>query len=237
MIKTVLITGTGRGLGLELSKQYAAAGWKVLACARRSSPALAGLAGIHGNVSVLPLDVTDHGQIDGLAKSLRGESIDVLINNAGVIGTHGFADGALEEHRFGASAFEEWEKIFRTNVMAPMKMAEAFVEHVAASGEKKIITLTSILGSMELNATGGLYAYRASKAAVNALMKSMAIDLAPRGIIAVAMHPGWVRTAMGGKRADMEAVESVTGMRRVIEQLRVADAGRVCVYDGSHLPY
>jgi NAD(P)-dependent dehydrogenase (short-subunit alcohol dehydrogenase family) len=119
-----------------------------------------------------------------------------------------------------------------------MKMAEAFVGHVASSDQKKIVTLTSMLGSVALNRVGGLYAYRASKAAVNAMMKSMAIDLAKsHGIAATAIHPGWVRTDLGGPRADIDAPQSVTGMRAVIAALDLSRAGRYWVYDGSEMPW
>ena len=121
--------------------------------------------------------------------------------------------------------------------MGPMKMAEAFVEHVGRSGQKKIITFTSMVGSNALNTTGGLYGYRASKAAVNAIMKSMSIDLAARGIVAVAMHPGWVKTSMGGEGADIGVAESARGIRGVIATLTSGDVGNVIAYDGKVLPY
>ena len=236
-METVLISGASRGLGLEFSKQYAAVGWRVLACARRPSPGLTALAAIQGSVSMLPLDVTNHVQVDQLAARLGGEAIDVLINNAGVIGKRGFGAGAIEEQAFGVSDYEEWERIFRTNVMAPMKMAEAFIENVARSRHRKIVNLTSVVGSMEMNTSGGLYAYRASKAAVNAITKSMAIDLQSRGIIPVAIHPGWVTTAMGGSNAPIGVRQSVAGMLRVIEQLSGDSAGSVLTYEGVRLPY
>lgn len=235
---TVLITGANRGLGLELAKQYAGEGWRVIACSRRSSPGLAGLAGIRDNVQVCTLDVTAHGQVERLARELGDETIDVLLNNAGIIGKAASFDAeAMRAQSFGQTDYDDWEQIFRTNVMGPMKMAEAFVEHVARSRQKKVVTLTSMVGSMALNTRGGLYGYRASKAAVNAIMKSMAIDLAPRGIVAVALHPGWVRTEMGGAAADLAIADSVRGMRRVIAALGPADAGKVIAFDGEVLPY
>lgn len=235
---TVLVTGANRGLGLELVKQYAADGWRVLACARRSSPALAAVAGIHRDVRLCVLDVADHGAIDRLAAELAGEPVDVLLNNAGTLGRHGSFDGqSRSDQSFGHSDYEDWEHTFRVNAFAPMKMAEAFVEHVAASRQRKIVTLTSMVGSMALNSVGGLYGYRASKAAVNAIMKSMAIDLAKRGILAVAIHPGWARTSMGGPGADVGVAESVEGVRRVIASLSPGDAGRILAWDGQVLPY
>ncbi len=154
------------------------------------------------------------------------------------MGRRSFAEEGKKFGRFGDSDYADWAQVFRLNVMGPMKMAEAFVEHIARSEQKKLITLSSILGSIEKNTIGGLYAYRASKAAVNAIMRSMAIDLArSHGIIATALHPGWVRTDMGGPQADIDAVESASGMRRVIAGLDASKAGRYWVYDGSELPW
>lgn len=238
---TILITGTSRGLGLECVRQYAADGWQVLACARapQASPQLLEIAAAHPDrVRLLTLDVEDHAAIDGLARNLAGTAIDVLLNSAGTMGSGSFAKDGLAFGSFGHSDFTDWEKVFRLNVIGPMKMAEAFVEHVARSQQKKIVTLTSMLGSVAINRIGGLYAYRASKAAVNAMMKSMSIDLAKsHGIAATALHPGWVRTELGGPRADIDAPESVAGMRKVIAALELSNAGRFWVYDGSELPW
>lgn len=238
---TVMITGASRGLGLELTRQYAEAGWQILACARtpHTAEALQSVVAQHPSlVRVKALDVENHASIDRLAAELAGVSIDVLINSAGTMGRRSFAEEGAQFGRFGDSDYDDWAQIFRLNVMGPMKMAEAFVEHVARSEQKKLITLSSILGSIEKNTFGGLYAYRASKAAVNAIMRSMAIDLArSHGIIATALHPGWVRTDMGGPNADIDAVTSASGMRRVIEGLDPSKAGRYWVYDGSELPW
>jgi NAD(P)-dependent dehydrogenase (short-subunit alcohol dehydrogenase family) len=240
-VPTILITGTSRGLGLECVRQYAEAGWTVLACARNpaASPQLQALVSAHaGRVKTLTLDVEDHAAIDRLAKDLDGTAIDVLLNSAGTMGNGSFAKDGLAFGSFGRSDYSDWEKIFRLNVFGPMKMAEAFVGHVAKSNQKKIVTLTSMLGSVGINRIGGLYAYRASKAAVNAMMKSMAIDLAKsRGIAATALHPGWVRTELGGPQADIDAETSVAGMIKVIDALTLETAGRFWVYDGSELPW
>lgn len=238
---TILITGTSRGLGLECVRQYAAEGWQVLACVRKPDTAseLQALASAHASrIRVLKLDVENHSEIDQLARELTGTSIDVLLNSAGTMGSGSFAKDGIAFGSFGTSNFTDWEKVFRLNVIGPMKMAEAFVEHVARSQQKKIVTLTSMLGSVAINRIGGLYAYRASKAAVNAIMKSMAIDLAKsHGIVATALHPGWVRTDLGGPRADIDAPASVAGMRQVIASLTPDKAGRFWVYDGSELPW
>lgn len=239
---TVLITGAGRGLGLELARQYAADGWQVLACARapNESTELQSLisANKSGAVEALTLDVTDHAAVDALAQRLRDRAIDVLLNSAGTMGAGNFAQQGASFGKFGTSNFADWDNVFRLNMAAPMKMAEAFVTHVARSEQKKIVSLTSILGSMAKNSFGGLYAYRASKAGLNAIMRSMAIDLGrSHKIIAAPLHPGWVRTDMGGPRADIDAVTSVTGMRQVIAGLDASKSGRYWMYNGEELPW
>lgn len=233
----ILVTGASRGLGLEFARQYAAAGWRVWACSRAEAPDLDALAAAWPAVTLARLDVTRHAMIDELAAALDGEAIDVLLNNAGVMGGSDFDAGGAAEQAFGHSDFAAWERAWRTNVVAPMKMAEAFVEHVARSSQRKIITLSSMAGSNTLNTTGGLYGYRSSKAAVTAVMKSMAIDLLPRGILAAAVHPGWVRTSMGGGKAPLDVAEAVAAVRRVIDGLTAEQAGQLLAWDGTILPY
>lgn len=238
MLKAVLITGANRGLGLEFARQYAADGWQVLATERRPGAELRALAAAFpGRVRSLLLDVTDGAAISALAAGLRSEAIDVLINNAGYMGRKPFGNELIAEQSFGRVDYDDWERTLRINLLAPMRMAEAFVEHVARSSERKIITLTSLLGSVSMNNLGGMYPYRTSKAAVNALMKSMAIDLGKRGVLACALHPGWVRTDMGGTGADIDAPEAVRGLRAVIAGLDAAKLGKVYAWDGSVVPY
>jgi NAD(P)-dependent dehydrogenase (short-subunit alcohol dehydrogenase family) len=240
-VPTVLITGAGRGLGLEFARQYAADGWTVLACLRNPDGAAdlrAVIAASGGRVEAHRLDVVDHGTIDALAAKLAGRPIDVLVNNAGTMGQADFATQGMAPSRFGQSNYANWETIFRVNTLAPMKMAEAFVEHVAGSEQKKIVALTSILGSMAENRLGGLYAYRASKAALNAIMRSLSIDLGRRyGIIVAPIHPGWVRTAMGGPRAEIPPEESVAGCCKVIAGLTKESSGRCWTYQGAELAW
>ncbi len=226
----VLVTGASRGLGLEFVRQYATAGWRVLACARTPSNALLLnelVQAFPHLITVYALNVDDFRGIDALAHQLAGTSIDVLLNVAGI----------LDRQGFGTSNYDAWTAAFRTNVLAPMKMAEAFVDHVAASQQKKIVTLTSTLGSIGGNESGGLYSYRSTKAAANALMKSMAIDLSARGIIAAPLHPGWVRTDMGGLSASIDAKTSVSGMVRVIAGLSKAQAGKFYSYESKEIPW
>ena len=157
---TVLVTGAGRGIGLEFARQYAADGWQVLACVRspQHATALQELArAAPAAVEVLALDVGEHASIDALAAQLGARPIDVLINNAGTMGKANFAKQGFTADRFGSSDFSDWASVFRINAFAPMKMAEAFVAHVARSEQKKIVSLTSVLGSIGRNALGGLY--------------------------------------------------------------------------------
>lgn len=237
---TVLVTGAARGLGLEFVRQYAADGWRVLACVR--DPAAAAELGriaaqSEGRVSVHRLDVADPASIAALAAELEGVPIDVLLNNAGTMGAQSFATHGVAVQRFGQSDYADWEHVSRVNVLGPMRMAEAFVHNVAASERKVIATLTSIVGSIASNRSGGMYAYRSTKAGANAVMKSMALDLARHGIVAVPIHPGWAKTDMGGANAPVEPAESVAGVRRVIDGLTKERAGRFWQYDGAELPW
>lgn len=243
---TVLVTGAGRGLGLEFARQYAADGWQVIGTVRdpARAAALDGIARAHpGRVRIETLDVTDFASIDALAARLRGDAggplpIDVLINSAGTMGGGSFAQAGMNMGKFGSSDFDDWQYVFRVNVAAPMKMAEAFIQHVAASGERKLVALSSIIGSIAKNQIGGMYAYRATKAGLNAVLRSLAIDLGRKHQVCVAsLHPGWVRTDMGGPRADIDAATSVAGMRQVIAGLNPERAGRFWMYDGSELPW
>lgn len=225
----VLVTGANRGLGLEFSKQYAADGWNVLACCRHPQSALdlQSLAAAHSNVKIHTLDVADFAQIDALALQLKDESIDVLINNAGV----------YPHSSFGDTNYDDWANGFKVNSMAPLKMAEAFVQHLTRGQLKKIATLTSKMGSIEDNTSGESYSYRASKTAVNMVMKSLSIDLKPYGISVITLHPGWVQTDMGGSNALISAQTSVSGLRKVIENLSLDTTGKFIAYDGKAMPW
>jgi len=232
-VKTALITGANRGIGLEFCRQYAAEGWRVLACSRypEKSDELNRLA--TGNpelIIVHALDVADHVEIDRLAQVLAGESIDLLINNAGI-----YPDS--DKSGFGHTDYAGWLQAFRINTMAPLKMAETFAAQIARGKQKTIVTITSKMGSIADNSGGGSYLYRSSKAAVNMVVKSLAIDLKPLGITAVVFHPGWVKTDMGGPNAMISAEQSVSGMRQVISGLSSADSGKFFGYDGQAIPW
>jgi len=232
-MRTALITGTNRGIGLEFVRQYAMEGWRVLACCRNpaSATALNHLANQYPDrITIHPLDVANHLQIEQLSQALSGQSIDLLINNAGVYPSdHG--------DTFGKTDYAAWTYAFEVNSMAPLKMAEAFIQHLTRSQLRTIITITSKMGSIADNRGGGSYIYRASKSAVNIVMKSLSIDLKSSQITAVLLHPGWVRTDMGGPNGLISTEQSVTGMRQVISALKYEDSGKFYAFDGQIVPW
>lgn len=224
---TVLITGTNRGIGLEFVRAYAVDGWKVHATARRPAVA-AELKAVKGDVTVHALDIADDGAVAALARTLDGEAIDLLINNAGVIG----ADNA-----FARTDAKAWLETLRVNAIAPLHVLEQFLPHLLRGKLKRAVSITSKMGSIADNGSGGSYIYRSSKAALNAVMKSASIDLKPKGVTVILFHPGWVRTDMGGAGASIDVQTSVAGMRAKIAALGPADSGRFFNYDGKELPW
>ena len=225
---TVMITGASRGLGAEMVRQYAAAGWDVIACSRKPDVAAFPTAG--ARIVQHALDVTDFAAVGQLAAKLAGTRIDVLINNAGIAGR--------EAGELKAIDTDVWQHTMLVNALCPLKVAEAFVEHVAGSAQKKMIAISSRLGSIALNDSGGArFAYRASKTALNMHWKSLANDLQGRGVVCTVLHPGWVRTDMGGAAAPVSPPESVAGMIRVIAGLTSSDNGGFRNYDGTAFPW
>jgi NAD(P)-dependent dehydrogenase (short-subunit alcohol dehydrogenase family) len=224
---SALITGANRGLGLEFARQYAADGWQVYAACRdpASASELRRLAESSGHkLRILALDVTDPESVKAAATELDGQAVDLLLNNAGVGGARGQTIGNID--------YKAWAKVLDVNTMGPMRVSEAFVDHVARSERKLIVTLTSGMGSLADNRSGGSIAYRSSKAAVNMVMRSLAIDLAPQGITCVVVNPGWVRTDMGGPHATLTPAESVTRLRRLFETLGPTQSGTFFNHDG-----
>lgn len=229
---TVLITGANRGLGLEFARQYAAEGWLVFAACRSPDGAtelrqLAKNAG--ARMTILPLDVMDTVSVRAAAAALGGSPIDLLLNNAGVGGPSG--------QRLGNLDYSAWARVLDANTLGPMRVAEAFLENVAASHDKRIVTITSGMGSIADNTSGGRYAYRSSKSAVNSVMKSLAVDLASRGITCIVLNPGWVRTDMGGAGGTLAPEESIRAMRSVIAALTPEDTGQFFNYNGKQYPW
>ena len=231
-MNTVLVTGANRGLGLEFVRQYAADGWRVVAACR--DPGAAGelnrlAAESGGRISVIALDVSDLASVRAAAQSLAGAPLDLLINNAGV--------GSPRGQKLGALDYAAWARVLDVNTLGPMRVTEAFLDHLAAGGGKKVVTITSGMGSIADNGSGGSYAYRSSKAAVNMVVKSLSLDLAPRGITCIVMNPGWVRTDMGGPGGKISPEESIAAMRKVIARLTPTDSGKFFNYDGGQYPW
>jgi NAD(P)-dependent dehydrogenase (short-subunit alcohol dehydrogenase family) len=221
---TILITGCDSGLGLEFARQYAAEDHRVIATCLDPAKAK-DTAAIRGKIEIAGLDVTDHAAIEALAARLKNEPIDILLNNAGIARPH---------PPFGATDYHLWRRILDTNLIAPMKMAESFVEHVACSELKVMAFISSRMGSITSNNSGGSYAYRSSKAGLNMIVKSLAVDLAPRGICVLALHPGWAMTEPGGR---VPVSESVAGMRGVIHRAGRHHTGSFVTYHDQPLPW
>jgi NAD(P)-dependent dehydrogenase (short-subunit alcohol dehydrogenase family) len=217
----VLITGASRGIGKALALTLTERGHAVIA-AMRQPPAAA-----PPGIRQLQLDVTDPASIAAATASLEGEPLDILVNNAGIFGNRGAGLGRIDD--------AIWHDVFATNVIGAYRTAEAFLPHLRQGRGKKLVTISSRMGSMGANTTGGEYVYRSSKAAVNAVMRSLAVDLAPEGIIVALLHPGWVRTAMGGQKAALDVATSAEGLAEVILGLTPAQSGGFYNYDGTSL--
>ena len=225
---SVLITGANRGLGLEFARQYAADGWRVIATCREPLRAQA-LQALKGDIGRHALDVTDKLSIGTLVKELGQTPIDVLLLNAGV---HLQKECTLDEVD-GA----RWLRELEINTVAPLIVARGLADNVARSDLRRIVAISSGGGSISNMKSGGNYAYRSGKAALNAAMKTLAFDLAPRGITVVPIGPGHTRTDMGGAQAPYGTEDSVVRVRRVIEGLTFKDSGTFLSRDGAPLPW
>jgi NAD(P)-dependent dehydrogenase (short-subunit alcohol dehydrogenase family) len=223
---TILITGANRGIGLELTRQYAAEGARIIACCRAPvrAEALNAIAAQHpGQVEVLALDVADPAQIEALKAALGERAIDILINNAGIYGP-------------SEIDLDGWIETFRVNAIAPVLVSRALRGALKRGKDKKLVAITSVLGSTAGN-SGGMYAYRSSKAALNNAMRGLSIDWAADKILVAILHPGWVKTDMGGQAAPVTPEQSVTGLRARIAEMTAANSGGYRDYAGAELPW
>ncbi|MFL6734613.1 MAG: SDR family oxidoreductase [Sphingomicrobium sp.] len=216
---TVLITGANRGLGLELARQYAADGWSVIATAREPSAELDSLG-----VSTDLLDMRDMDAVAGFGERLD-EPLDLLIANAGTYGPQSVRS---------AMDATGWSETFAVNTIAPFLIAESVLPHVARSGGR-LIAISTKMGSIADNSSGGYIAYRSSKAALNMAWRSLAID--NPSVVAAMLHPGWVKTRMGGSHAPLTVEVSAAGLRETIAALGTAESGGFFNYDGTLLPW
>jgi NAD(P)-dependent dehydrogenase (short-subunit alcohol dehydrogenase family) len=222
---TVLITGANRGLGLEFARQYSAAGWKVIGTARRPDSA-SDLKAL--DVRVMQLDVTDQKSVDRLARDLGDRPIDLLINNAGIFPMA----ATLPE-----IDFDNITRTLAVNTIGPMRVTRVLLPNLRRGEAKKIVNITSNLGSIADNTSGQFYGYRESKAALNMFTRSLAAELRDEGFTCIVMNPGWVQTDMGGANAPLQAPESINGMRVVIDRLTPADSGTFWTHEGEQMPW
>lgn len=225
-MQTYLVTGANRGIGLELTTQALAQGHRVIATCRNPSNASA-LAALDGELEVHALDVTDDAATTAIANHLSGLALDVLINNAGLM---------AERQEPGDMDYQQWMASFAINAIAPWRTSVAFAPHLEGSPRPRIATLTSQMGSLE-RAKSDRVAYRSSKAAANMAMRTLALEWQTRGITVCVLHPGWVRTDMGGSNATLGTTQSAAGLLNVIDGLTLADTGRFLDYQGVELPW
>jgi len=228
---TALVTGANRGIGLEFVRQYAADGARILACARVPGEAkdlIALAAKSEGRVTVHPLEMTSAASIAHLSEELAGAPIDILINNAGVYGGDHQTVRDLD--------FEAWSRTLAVNTIGPLRLLTALLPNLQKGKEKKAIAITSGMGSTARH-DGSALIYRSAKAALNNAMRGAALALRSDGIIVVVLHPGWVKTDMGGQNAALAPAVSVAAQRKLIGALTVTDSGRYLAYDGQEIPW
>jgi len=228
---TVLVTGANRGIGLEFVQQLLNRNDRVIATCRDFVAAadLQNLKSENPELELLQLDATSDESIDQFASSLKGVAIDIFINNAGVYGPR--------DAQFGNVTSESWAIVMQVNAIAPLLLTQVLIDNFAKGKGKKLVYITSKMGSIEDNQGGGSYVYRSSKSALNAVVKSIAVDLGREGISAAVLHPGWVQTDMGGPSALIDTQTSVSGMLSVIDNLDSENTGSFFNYDGTIIPW
>jgi NAD(P)-dependent dehydrogenase (short-subunit alcohol dehydrogenase family) len=224
---TVLVTSASRGIGLEFARQYAAAGWTVLAACRDPARATA-LRDLKGDVRPVAMDVTDLASVEAAAAS-GVEPVHLLINSAGIIGRSDDGPGRMD--------YAEWAKVIDTNTFGPVRVLDAFVDRLAAARGALAVTITSGMGSISDVGSGRALMYRTSKAAVNMAMRARSFDLKPRGITVLVVNPGWVRTDMGGASAPLPVADSVAAMRRIFEGITPDRTGSFLNHTGAAYPW
>ncbi len=235
MVITILVTGSSRGIGLEFVRQYAADGADVIATCRSPDDAqdLQAIANISdGRVLIDQLDVTGLASVNELAKKYKGKPIDILINNAGVAGPRGPNNEKLSDQKFGTLNYDAWLDVLNVNTLGPIRVAEAFVENVALGNEKKIVTLSSTMGSIQ-ESLYPIFLYCTSKTALNKAISILAVALKDRDIIAALFCPGHVKTDLGGEGASVEVEDSVAGLRELFSRLTMDDSGTFTRYNGE----
>ncbi|UJF17809.1 SDR family oxidoreductase [Vibrio sp. SS-MA-C1-2] len=230
MSQNILITGANRGIGFEFVKQYLYQQDRIIACCRHPESAieLQELSKQHPNrIEIIELDVSNISQINQLSENLGERTLDLVICNAGMYGPKGIPLGEITDEGF--------QEVMSINVLAPLLLIQALKPKLTTNS--KVAIISSIMGSMAKNQAGGEYIYRASKAAVNSIGTGLSLDLAGDGVAVMMLHPGWVKTDMGGDRADITVNESVTGLKKVITEFKFSQSGEFRNYDGALLPW
>jgi NAD(P)-dependent dehydrogenase (short-subunit alcohol dehydrogenase family) len=239
-MKTLLITGASRGIGLEHVRQALVAGEHVIAACRAPDGAVAlqQLLAEHGaaKLRLEALDVASGASIAALAARLAGTPIDRLINNAGIYGYAPWPKGAAEQS-LAAMDYDLWDDVLRINLVGPFRVTAGLLPNLLAGGDKQVIMMSSDLGSIANNTQGTSHAYRSSKAAINMITRGLAIDLKDSGVTVVSMAPGWVRTDLGGSDGHWSVEDSVAGQRRVLATLGLADSGSFVDLTGKAVPW
>jgi len=232
-MRSVLVTGSNRGLGFEWVRQYAQDDWRVYATCRRpeEAEALQALADVHPGLSVHRLDVTEPQQIRDLAQELSNQPLDLLVNNAGVYFERWGRD------RLGQIDYDDWLATLSVNTLGAFRVTEALLGSLEKGEKPLVVNISSHMGSIAEITAPNDYAYRSSKAALNAASHGLALELQNYGISLLILHPGWVRTRMGGEDAPVTPEESVAGMRAMVNRFTPADNGRFYRYDGVELPW
>lgn len=223
----VVITGASRGIGAEMARQYAAAGDEVVACVRDPN-ATPGIDDIRDSVEIQQMDTGDPDSIAAAAQAIGDGPIDVLINNAGSVGGTRQSVDDLD--------IEEWHRSLNVNTIGPLLIARAFKSNLAASGDGKLMNLTSQLAASTWP-MGGMYIYSSTKAGLVKIAQALAIDWKDEPITIALMHPGWVSTDMGGPNAAITPAESASGIRAVIAGLSRADTGKFYKWNGEIHPW
>lgn len=229
----VLITGANRGIGLATAREFAREGDRVYAACRDPEHAndLRCLAEETGNVTLVRMDVTDFASIDKAAAEIGDVAIDVLINNAGIVGN-------FDRQRIDDIDYQAWHSVLDTMMIGPVRVAQAFMDKLSRSDAAKIVFISSEWGSSVYDCQGlFLYAYASAKGGLNRLAQLMSVELRPRNIIVVPIHPGYVRTDMAGPDADISPEESGGGIYRTVKALTLADSGKFFKWNGSLHPW
>ena len=231
-MKKILVTGANRGLGLGLVKKFLKNNEKVICTTRnisKSKELTLCKEKYNDNLEICELDLLDKESPNILSNFLGDKPIDLFINNAGVIGH--------SAQHFKSVSLNHWLEVLKVNLIAPLLITQSIIKNIEKSSERKIYFISSKVGSIEDNKSGGMYIYRSSKTALNQVVKSLSIDLKPLGISVISLHPGWVRTEMGGPNALISVEESVNGMVDVISNTSIVNSGEFINYDGTRLPW